>query len=306
MKLSDIINKDAQVPIAETTSAGGVAGVAQPVGNVISRKPRKNKRKKAQESNKKSPAGGPACWKGKKIHPTKPTKIKGGKRVNNCIDAGTNEEVELDEGSREWVLGALAAMGMIGSIAGLDYTAKQALQNDQQLQTLISYYEDAKEAGDRNAMKQLEKRIANQKARIVGGHGPVMGADGKPIVPKRDRTTDARRSSIEETLHGNEFFEKYGWIEWPNQITEAEYQGRDVDLNKPVRSTNGPKKFHVYVNSGKKTKDGKIKVKKVNFGDPDMEIKRDDPEARKSFRARHKCDQKKDKTTAGYWSCKKW
>lgn len=43
---------------------------------------------------KKSPAGGPACWKGKKIHPTKPTKMKGGKRVNNCIDAGTKESVD--------------------------------------------------------------------------------------------------------------------------------------------------------------------------------------------------------------------
>lgn len=366
-----VMNALAGESIEETTSAGGIAGVAQPMGKMITRKPRKNKRKKAQEGNKKSPAGGPACWKGKKIHPTKPTKIKGGKRVNNCIDAGTNEEVELDEsngtiiyevgdavfvvryrkglavldlrdkskkvfpigiqgkwdhvrayaekkanekveeveldeGSREWVIGALAAMGMIGSIAGLDYTAKQALQNDQQLQTLISYYEDAKEAGDRDAMKQLEKRIANQKARIVGGQGPVRDASGTPIVPQRDRTTDARTSNLEEILHGNEFFETYGWMHWPNQITEAEYQGRDVDLDKPVRSTNGPKKFHVYVNSGKKTKDGKIKVKKVNFGDPDMEIKRDDPEARKSFRARHKCDKKTDKTTAGFWSCKKW
>ena len=54
-------------------------------------------KKKADEA-KKSPAGGPACWKGKKIHPTKPTKMKGGKRVNNCIDAGTNEDVELAEG----------------------------------------------------------------------------------------------------------------------------------------------------------------------------------------------------------------
>lgn len=285
--------------IEETTSAGGIAGVAQPMGMMITRKPRSGKRKKAQEGNNKSPAGGPACWKGKKIHPTKPTKIKGGKRVNNCIDAGTNEEVELDEGSREWVLGALAAMGMIGSIASLDYTAKQALQNDQQLQTLISYYKDAKEAGDGDAMKQLEKRIANQKARIVGGQGPVRDASGTPIVPQRDRTTDARTSNLEEILHGDEFFETYGWIEWPNQITEAEHQGRKVKLNKPVRSTDGPKKFHVYVKDGDK-------VKKVNFGDPNMEIKRDNPERRKSFRARHKCDQKKDKTTAGYWSCKKW
>ena len=84
-----------------------------------------------------------------------------------------------------------------------------------------------------------------------------------------------------------------------DEVFEAEYQGRKVTLNKPVRSKDGPKKFHVYVKDGEK-------VKKVNFGDPNMEIKKDSPERRKSFRARHNCDQKKDKTTAGYWSCKKW
>lgn len=83
-------------------------------------------------------------------------------------------------------------------------------------------------------------------------------------------------------------------------LEEAEYQGREVTLNKPFRTPKGPKKFSVYV------KNDKGNVVKVNFGDPDMEIRRDDPEARKSFRARHKCDQKKDKTKAGYWSCYQW
>jgi hypothetical protein len=65
----------------EMTSAGGIAAVAQPMGKM-------QRRKKTDEDEKKSPAGGPACWDGKKIHPTKPTKMKGGKRVNNCIDDG--------------------------------------------------------------------------------------------------------------------------------------------------------------------------------------------------------------------------
>jgi hypothetical protein len=82
-------------------------------------------------------------------------------------------------------------------------------------------------------------------------------------------------------------------------IEEAEYQGRKVKLNDPIRTPDGPKKFKVFVKDGDK-------VKKVTFGDPNMEIKRDDPESRKSFRARHKCDQKKDKTKAGYWSCWQW
>ncbi len=81
-------------------------------------------------------------------------------------------------------------------------------------------------------------------------------------------------------------------------LNEAEYKGRKVTLNKP---TNGDKKkFKVYV------KNDKGNVIKVEFGDPNMEIRRDNAKAKKSFRARHKCSEKKDKTTAGYWSCKMW
>ena len=71
-------------------------------------------------------------------------------------------------------------------------------------------------------------------------------------------------------------------------------------LNKPFRTPGGPKKFSVYV------KNEKGNVVKVNFGDPNMEIKRDDPNRRKSFRARHGCDSPGPKTKAKYWSCKMW
>ena len=71
-------------------------------------------------------------------------------------------------------------------------------------------------------------------------------------------------------------------------------------LNKPFRTSGGPKKFSVYV------KNEKGNVVKVNFGDPNMEIKRDDPARRKSFRARHGCDNPGPKTKAKYWSCKMW
>ena len=82
------------------------------------------------------------------------------------------------------------------------------------------------------------------------------------------------------------------------KYSEAE---KNKALNKPFRTPSGPKKFAVYV---KDPKSGNVKI--VRFGDPNMEIKRDDPERRKSFRARHNCDQQKDKTTPGYWSCKMW
>ena len=71
-------------------------------------------------------------------------------------------------------------------------------------------------------------------------------------------------------------------------------------LNKPFRTPGGPKKFAVYV----KNPAGKTVI--VRFGDPNMEIKRDDPDRRRSFRARHNCDEEKDVTTARYWSCKMW
>jgi hypothetical protein len=71
-------------------------------------------------------------------------------------------------------------------------------------------------------------------------------------------------------------------------------------LNKPFRTPGGPKKFSVYV------KNEKGNVVKVNFGDPNMEIKRDDPDRRRSFRARHNCSDPGPKTKARYWSCKMW
>jgi len=79
----------------------------------------------------------------------------------------------------------------------------------------------------------------------------------------------------------------------------AEYQGKDVELNQPVRGD--VKKYKVYVKDPSTDN-----VKKVSFGDKNMEIKRDNPERRKNFRARHKCDTAKDKTTPRYWSCKFW
>ena len=83
------------------------------------------------------------------------------------------------------------------------------------------------------------------------------------------------------------------------QLEEAEYRGRKVKLNKPMRGD--VKKFKVFV---KDPKTGN--VKKVNFGDPNMRIKKSNPKRRKSFRARHNCDNPGPKTKARYWSCRKW
>ena len=83
------------------------------------------------------------------------------------------------------------------------------------------------------------------------------------------------------------------------EITEAEYQGKKVKLNDPIRG--GAKKFYVYVKDGGKTK-------KVSFGAKDgganLSVKFKDPKARASYVARHNCDTATDKTTPGYWSCR--
>jgi hypothetical protein len=94
-------------------------------------------------------------------------------------------------------------------------------------------------------------------------------------------------------------------------ITEAEYQGRKVTLNKPVRTPKSePKKFKVYV---KDPKTGNVKMVRfghqgggVNKDSKTMSIKKSDPARRKSFRARHNCDNPGPKTKARYWSCKAW
>jgi len=110
--------------------------------------------------------------------------------------------------------------------------------------------------------------------------------------------------TLEDT---QDFHEEFGYLAYSideGDLFEAEYQGRKVKLNKPMRGD--VKKFKVYVKDGDK-------VKKVNFGHggtsakrPTMRIRKSNPKARKSFRARHNCDNPGPKTKARYWSCRKW
>ena len=92
-----------------------------------------------------------------------------------------------------------------------------------------------------------------------------------------------------------------------DELHEAEYQGRKVKIGKPTAIRKGDtgygkKQDKVYVKDGPKEDD----VKVVRFGDPDSEIRRDNPKAKKNFRARHNCDSPGPKTKARYWSCKEW
>jgi len=106
----------------------------------------------------------------------------------------------------------------------------------------------------------------------------------------------------ENLIHEDEYgsVEMTDFIADDNSLNEAEYRGRKVTLNKPFLTPGGPKKRSVYV------KNAKGNVVKVNFGDPNMRIKKNSPSHRKSFRARHHCENPGPKTSARYWSCRAW
>ena len=126
----------------------------------------------------------------------------------------------------------------------------------------------------------------------------VRGLWQEGLITLNEEDTLMVESDLGKTA---EFEGEYVYLDAPvyteEGINEAEYRGKNVDLNKPFRTSGGPKKFAVYVKSDKGN------VKKVTFGDPNLRVRNNNKKASKSFRARHKCDQKKDRTTAGYWSC---
>ena len=146
--------------------------------------------------------------------------------------------------------------------------------------------DDAKKAKGTKAGKQYVP--ATKKGKVTKAHTKREG-----MKMDRQRLTEIINEEFENAY--------YEYLAEGETLEEAEYQGRKVTLNKPMKGD--VKKSKVYV------KNKKGNVVKVNFGDPNMKIRKSNPEARKSFRARHNCADKMknpDKTTAGYWSCKAW
>jgi len=156
--------------------------------------------------------------------------------------------------------------------------------------------------------KQLSEDESNEYANRLANYMFEQGYDDFDIEISAGLGEDI----IEETYDDDdEFYEQYG-VMWYNEddiVDEAEYQGRKVKLGKPMQGD--VKKFKVYV---KDPKTGN--VKKVNFGhggssakkagQKTMKIKKSNPARRKSFRARHNCDNPGPKTKARYWSCRAW
>ena len=142
--------------------------------------------------------------------------------------------------------------------------------------------------------RSLDETEADELAESLNEKLKAMGLNEFDIEISTDEALD------EETLEGDDFHSAYDvmWFNEDENLDEAEYRGRKVPLGKPMRGD--VKKFKVYV----RKPNGK--VVKVNFGDPNMRIKKSNPARRRSFRARHNCANPGPRTKARYWSCRKW
>ena len=128
----------------------------------------------------------------------------------------------------------------------------------------------------------------------------VEEIDHREFKELRKDLDDFQNKGIDETDQFCEACLAEYLLEYEHKLEEAEYRGRKVSLGKPFLTPGGPKKRSVYV------KNAKGNVVKVNFGDPNMRIKKSNPKRRKSFRARHKCSNPGPRWKARYWSCRAW
>ena len=142
--------------------------------------------------------------------------------------------------------------------------------------------------------RALDETEADELAESLNEQLKEMGLEEFDIEVSTDEQLD------EETYEGDDFHSAYDvmWFNEDDALDEAEYRGRKVPLGKPMRGD--VKKFKVYVR--KPTGN----IVKVNFGDPNMRIKKSNPARRRSFRARHNCANPGPRTKARYWSCRKW
>lgn len=174
-------------------------------------------------------------------------------------------EEEVAEGLGKALLGGAA---LIAAITGVNkMQADSMMKSEPQLVALAQMRQEAFVQNDDEKVKQLDDRIKKTMDHISVTGRPVMDIDGKPVDPRQP-------------------------------VGEAEYQGREVTLNKPTAGDVAKSKVYV--------KNAKGNVVKVNFGDKNMTIKKSNPARRKSFRARHRCENPGPKWKARYWSCRAW
>ena len=218
-------------------------------------------------------------------------RIQKGRSKKNWKDVtpkgfGPKEEVELDEA---WWNDLGAKISQVRHPKGWEKVAKE-------------YIDGMDDPEHRNHPGAWAQSVA-LRYRGIDGRQLVKYINRLVSQGKLPRELRAQCEEKEQLTFANlvkEINSKETLNEWGEIEEAAEYQGKKVTLNKPFYTPDGPKKSAVYVKNEK----GKVVI--VRFGDPNMEIKADNPERRKSFRARHNCDNPGPKTKAKYWSCKAW
>ena len=211
------------------------------------------------------------CWDGfKQVG----MKTKGGKQVPNCVPEETAAESCCDDCIDEKSLGKMA------------FDKIYKMTHPKHYDALVKAYANL-------VRNEPQKTHAHLAGRAVKQYNTKVDAKALMTYVNKLVAMGKLPKELKADFDVNQSESLNSW----GEITETD-KNSGKELNNPTKGD--VKKYKVYV------KNDKGNVVKVEFGDPNMEIKRDDPERRKAFRARHNCDQKKDKTTAGYWSCKFW
>ena len=200
---------------------------------------------------------------------------------------------------------ALVALDETAVQEDLDYRSDDILNkagfDPMKAKEYMAVFNDHGDTSDIDQMNMDKVGLADAMSMVLASHD--IKEDKYQPMPEGDEFDIAEDEDFEEVLGS------LGFPEDETELFDAEYQGRKVPLNKPMRGDS--KKFKVYV---KDPKTGN--VKKVNFGhggtsakklgQKTMKIRKSNPKARKSFRARHNCANPGPKTKARYWSCRKW
>jgi len=210
------------------------------------------------------------CWKGYKMVGTKK---KGGREVPNCVPEG------IEEARKAATNFTPDDIAKLQTINDLETMKAQALE-------LISKPSERPMKPEKiQWFKSALERMQNKNAVIKLMYDLLLSGEGQAVI--------GSRSSMSPNSYRQRFNDDID-----TDIGEAEYQGRNVPLGKPMKGD--VKKSKVYV------KNPQGRVVKVNFGDKKMRIKKSNPNRRKSFRARHNCDNPGPRHKARYWSCRAW
>ena len=258
------------------------------------------------DEEKQKGVDGKACWKGYK---RMGTKQKGGKTVDNCVKSEDLDEYfqfefpkGKDRGPRDHGHDELARREKTMGKGGLAKDARDYKEKDK--------YGDAyKIKGPKG--KLPEDTVAegypsdNDMGTVAGTNNKMTLGQWKQMWQKKMPNADMSLFRFPPNMKGSAIAYFDGWVNTPGArwdpekgVAEAEYQGREVPLGKPMAGD--VKKSKVYV------KNPQGNVVKVNFGDKKMRIKKSNPNRRKSFRARHNCANPGPRHKARYWSCRAW